>query len=75
MESFSGVLAVEDVPAPRPHECGEVECGKGAGIQELLGHESVETTMIYTHVLGRGGRGVLSPLDGVGGVWDDSEAN
>lgn len=44
-------------------------------VQELLGHESVETTMICTHVVGRGGRGVRSPLDGVGGVWDDSEAN
>lgn len=32
-------------------------------IQELLGHKEVETTMIYTHVLNRGGRGVLSPLD------------
>jgi integron integrase len=32
-------------------------------IQELLGHENVETTMIYTHVLNRGGRGVKSPLD------------
>jgi integron integrase len=32
-------------------------------IQELLGHESVRTTMIYTHVLNRGGLGVLSPLD------------
>jgi hypothetical protein len=32
-------------------------------IQELLGHKSVETTMIYTHVLGKGGRGVTSPLD------------
>lgn len=32
-------------------------------VQELLGHESVETTMIYTHVLGRGGLGVRSPLD------------
>ncbi len=34
-------------------------------VQELLGHESVETTMIYTHVLNRGGRGVSSPLDGL----------
>ncbi|MCL4553760.1 MAG: integron integrase [Actinobacteria bacterium] len=33
-------------------------------IQELLGHKSVNTTMIYTHVLNKGGRGVRSPLDG-----------
>jgi site-specific recombinase XerD len=33
-------------------------------IQELLGHRDVATTMIYTHVLNRGGRGVKSPLDG-----------
>lgn len=32
-------------------------------IQELLGHKSVETTMIYTHVLNRGGRAVRSPFD------------
>jgi integron integrase len=33
-------------------------------IQDLLGHRDVATTMIYTHVLNRGGRGVRSPLDG-----------
>ena len=34
-------------------------------VQELLGHKNVRTTMIYTHVLNRGGRGLRNPADGL----------
>jgi hypothetical protein len=35
-------------------------------VQELLSHNDVRTTMIYTHVLQTGTLGVVSPLDGLG---------
>ncbi len=35
-------------------------------LQEFLGHKEVSTTMVYTHVFNKGGRGVDSPLDNLG---------
>mgnify|MGYP003478089904 FL=1 len=39
-------------------------------VQELLGHSDVRTTMIYTHVLNRGPKEIVSPLDGILGGMD-----
>ena len=41
---------------------GEAKCAIRT-VRELFGHQDVRTTMIYTHVLNRGGRGVHSPVD------------
>ena len=59
--------AIEEPDAPSVHRLAAAVLQAGPMVQELFGHRDVvSTTMIYTHVLNRGGHGVRSPLDTLG---------
>jgi site-specific recombinase XerD len=53
----------ENLVQPLQRHLGKVRLLHERDVQELLGHSDVSTTMIYTHVMNKGARGVKSPLD------------
>ncbi len=58
------VSGIPAIPNPEKRPAGPRDANIRTA-QELLGHKSVKTTMIYTHVLNKGGKGVRSPVDGL----------